>query len=202
MKKAFIWEWKKQVDFVKDIDALPANIKKHIEKKESDIAYEQSLFVWTLLKDYYKKTYKKDMEVKFGSHGKPYLVNSEFEFCISHSNRFVVLVISDAKIGVDIEEINTELDMEEVLVRIMENDIPYYVEGNIDSAFLAWVVFESAVKYYGATVFSKTIAESIKTENVFYTIISDSDDNQYYFAIYSEDKEKVEIYLQGEPYNL
>lgn len=57
-----------------------------------------------LLKESLKKDYNiSDYKIIYNEYNKPYLKNEKIYFNISHSNRTIVLVISDKEIGVDVE---------------------------------------------------------------------------------------------------
>ncbi len=47
----------------------------------------------------------KDDQIQYGKHGKPYLVESEQYFNISHSGDYVVLAIDKYEMGIDIEQV-------------------------------------------------------------------------------------------------
>ena len=59
-----------------------------------------------LLKNYYNIEYK-DVIINNNKNGKPYIRNYPIYFNISHSNNYVICVISNNEIGVDIEKIKT-----------------------------------------------------------------------------------------------
>lgn len=46
-----------------------------------------------------------DIRFRVGENGKPYVVNSDIEFSISHSGTVAVCAISDKPVGIDIERI-------------------------------------------------------------------------------------------------
>ena len=49
------------------------------------------------------ETYKK-AEFATGEHGKPYITGHPIHYNISHSGQYVVLVVADSEVGVDVQE--------------------------------------------------------------------------------------------------
>ena len=57
-----------------------------------------------LLINFIKRKYFVDSDVDIDKHGKPYFVNSDLKFNLSHSGRFVVAAVSDYEVGIDIQK--------------------------------------------------------------------------------------------------
>ena len=49
------------------------------------------------------KAFSHNSEIKKNEYGKPYLLNNEFYFNISHSNEITAIAISNSNVGIDIE---------------------------------------------------------------------------------------------------
>jgi 4'-phosphopantetheinyl transferase len=45
--------------------------------------------------------------ILYGEYGKPFLRNSQIQFCLSHSGDYAVAVFSDRAVGIDIERVRT-----------------------------------------------------------------------------------------------
>ena len=57
-----------------------------------------------LMINFIKTKYFVDSDVATDKHGKPYFVNSDLKFNLSHSGRYVVAAVSDYEIGIDIQK--------------------------------------------------------------------------------------------------
>lgn len=93
-----------QADYAKMYSLLDCAIKEKIDKKHSEKDKQLSLAGYILLWRTVKEMYNKDtVKITFNEHGKP-LCDFCF-FSISHSVDRIVCAISDAPIGVDIQQI-------------------------------------------------------------------------------------------------
>lgn len=114
---------------------------KNIEKIKNLRDYEYSL-----LKNILKKEYNiDDYTITHNENGKPYLNNiNDIYFNISHSDKYLVIVISNKKIGVDIEKIkkyNTKI-----------NDILNIKPRNNEEFFEYWTKKEALIKLKGLSL--------------------------------------------------
>ena len=111
---------------------------------------------------------------KTEEYGKAYISNHEnIHFNLSHSEKMVLCAISDMEVGVDVEHIDPEIDLNiakqfffnEEYCSIMKSDNPS------DEFFKYWVLKESYMKYTGLGMnlkldsFEIVIEDSIRLKN-------------------------------------
>lgn len=97
---------------------------------------------------------EKDMEYALGEKGKPSFSNeANFEFSISHSNRNVVLAVSDSPVGIDIERIKPLDDTDLALVKkhftSEECKTVMNAEDPAKAFYMIWTLKESFLKATG-----------------------------------------------------
>ena len=111
-------------------------------------------------------------EIKKTSYGKPYLVDNEFYFNISHSNEITGIAISDNDVGFDVE--------------FKENDFDYK----------SWTVKESFFKLIGKGLGmyneNYEISNCIKYDNRYYYFKTYELDN-YVLSVSSGNKNKINV---------
>lgn len=101
----------------------------------------------SLLSSYLKNLLSRE-EVLKNEYGKPYFDNGPF-FNISHSGKYVLMVVSTSEVGVDIEEIKNK-DMS-ALVRIFNEAEAKMIKEHSDFYYL-WCAKESLIKCMGLSV--------------------------------------------------
>ena len=114
-----------------------------------------------ILSKYLKKIPNK-IEFSFNKHGKPFIRdkyhNHRFEFNISHSDIYGLIAITlDNKIGVDIQKINHDIDVDSLSSRFFsENEKTQLMNldksKKIDAFHLGWARKESFIKAIGEGV--------------------------------------------------
>ena len=120
-----------------------SNLKQRIDRLVRSDRKKESLLGIDLLCRILK-TDKAD--IKYDDRGKPYLCNSSLNFSISHSKGLVACVVSDARVGIDIELIrkaNTDRDL--ILNDLASDD---------EQKLLIHVIKEAYVKMLGQGIFS------------------------------------------------
>lgn len=135
----------------------------------------------------------------YNKHKKPYLKNyADIYFNYSHSNEYVICVISDNEIGCDlqyIDKLNSKLyrrffSKEEVKFLDTLSD-----EKKVNKFFEFWTLKESYIKYIGdglaMPLDSFNVLEKDKLEGFFYSVNINSD---YKCSVCSKYKEQIEIY--------
>ena len=86
--------------------------------------------------------------LQFNDTGKPFYQNGPF-FNVSHSGQYIVMVVSNEEIGVDIEE-NKEKDMSS-LIRIFNEAEAKMIKEHADFYYL-WCAKESLIKCIGSSI--------------------------------------------------
>ena len=117
-------------------------------QKEKALRYANEIDqIRSLLSSYLKNQLSREELLK-NENGKPYFANGPY-FNISHSGRYVLMAVSTAEIGVDIEEIKDK-DMSS-LVRIFNEAEAKMIKEHSDFYYL-WCAKESLIKCMGLSV--------------------------------------------------
>ena len=117
-------------------------------QKEKALRYANEIDqIRSLLSSYLKNLLSREELLK-NENGKPYFANGPY-FNISHSGKYVLMVVSTAEIGVDIEEIKSK-DMS-ALVRIFNEAEAKMIKEHSDFYYL-WCAKESLIKCMGLSV--------------------------------------------------
>ena len=91
--------------------------------------------------------------IKRDENGKPYLVDSEYYFNISHSGEYVMCAVSDNCIGIDIEMIREKVDNDAIARRFFAeneyNEISSATAKKKEIFTRIWSEKESYIKYLG-----------------------------------------------------
>ncbi len=119
-----------------------------VGQKEKALRYANEIDqIRSLLSSYLKNQLSREELLK-NENGKPYFANGPY-FNVSHSGKYVLMVVSTAEIGVDIEEIKNK-DMSS-LVRIFNEAEAKMIKEHSDFYYL-WCAKESLIKCMGLTV--------------------------------------------------
>lgn len=119
-----------------------------VGQKEKALRYANEIDqIRSLLSSYLKNQLSREELLK-NENGKPYFANGPY-FNISHSGKYVLMVVSTAEIGVDIEEIKNK-DMSS-LIRIFNEAEAKMIKEHSDFYYL-WCAKESLIKCMGLTV--------------------------------------------------
>ncbi len=92
-----------KVVFEAQLEGLSADRVERIEKAQST-ADKLRLMGSGMLINFIKTKYFVNSDVEVDKHGKPYFVNSDLKFNLSHSGRYVVAAVSDYEVGIDIQK--------------------------------------------------------------------------------------------------
>lgn len=83
--------------------------KIYLKKIDATIQNQNlSNLAWNLLEQIIYQEYKlniKDLKLSYNAYGKPYFLNVDFHFNISHSKCLIAIALSKQKIGIDVERI-------------------------------------------------------------------------------------------------
>lgn len=119
-----------------------------VGQKEKALRYANEIDqIRSLLSSFLKNQLSREELLK-NENGKPYFANGPY-FNISHSGKYVLMAVSTAEIGVDIEEIKSK-DMSS-LVRIFNEAEAKMIKEHSDFYYL-WCAKESLIKCMGLTV--------------------------------------------------
>ena len=119
-----------------------------VGQKEKALRYANEIDqIRSLLSSYLKNQLSREELLK-NENGKPYFLNGPY-FNISHSGKYVLMVVSTTEIGVDIEEIKNK-DMSS-LVRIFNEAEAKMIKEHSDFYYL-WCAKESLIKCMGLSV--------------------------------------------------
>ena len=133
------------------IEYLPLNRKKKYETITDEKYLKASLLGYFLLvlliKEEYDIYYFPDWEEGI----KPYDENLGLHFNISHTDNCICAVISDKKVGIDVE--NIKYIKPELIDKIKSNSEEYIYSSN-ESNTLFWTQKESIIKMLGKSVLS------------------------------------------------
>ena len=89
------------------------------------------------------------IEVRGDSHGKPHLINFDFEISITHSYEYAAVILSKKKVGIDIEIIKDKIL--KIALKFMNDRELEFVEGEdkIKKMYVIWCAKESIYKLHG-----------------------------------------------------
>jgi 4'-phosphopantetheinyl transferase len=138
---------------------------KRDEDRNSSIAARGALRV---LLSGYTEISATEIRFSYSENGKPHVVDSDIDFNVSHSDEWVVLAFGKRRnIGVDIEKIKLEMEVEGIAARFFapeEIELLKAAEEKHTLFFQIWARKEAYVKACGSTLFSELNRFSVPTE--------------------------------------
>ena len=137
--RIIVWEIKETVDFLKSKLDLTDFSRKILHKKISEIHQKQFLAVRNIL----KILSIHDSDLSYGADGNP-LIKSGY-ISISHSKEFVAVLVSDQKVGVDIENNSDKCFRIKQKFIGAENEFPVKMDRKI--AQILWNMKECLYKF-------------------------------------------------------
>ncbi len=159
-----------QADYANQYSLLECAIREKIDVKKHIDAKKQSLAGYILLFRAIDELYsKKDVKISFNEYGKP-LCDCCF-FSISHSKDYVVCVVSDEQVGIDVQQIRTiEQRTKYKFFNQKEND---YVNQNAKFSSKRYIeIFtkkEAAIKMLGLSLTQASMVDTFSKEYFFET---------------------------------
>ena len=150
------------------------NRQKKIDFYRFDKDKKLSCGAYLLLKKLLSEEKIKNPIFKTGKYGKAYISNYEnIHFNLSHSEKMVLCAISDREVGVDIEYIDPEIDLNIAKHYFYNSEYESIMnaENKPDEFFKYWVLKESYMKYTGLGMnleldsFEIIIKDRIKLKN-------------------------------------
>ena len=150
-------------------NTIPTIKRNKIDKFKNDIDKTRSIVGELLLSELLSKhgiDYK-DINYQINKYGKPYI--DELYFNISHKNEYVITVINDKKIGVDIEEIkSTPINTINQFATNKEKEYILSSDNKIKSLFQIYTLKEAYFKMKGTNLNNILDVEFIIDNNTIY----------------------------------
>ena len=93
---------------------------------------------------------KEYIDCRIDDHGKPYLVNIDYEISLSHSYDYAAVMISkDKKVGVDIEKMKDKIELIKHKFLSTEELEQNHLDESIEGLYVCWCVKEAIYKWNG-----------------------------------------------------
>lgn len=200
-----IYKYKINKDSRREVDALFGILTSEEKKRALKFRFEKDFLLYSVGKILAKKIIAENfnilpVEVEFfiDKYQRPFVKNSQvkdFDFNISHSGEYVVLAVSDKRIGIDIERIKP-IDLELSKDVFHDREIAYLQQGRQkkqERFFEIWTLKEAFVKMIG-----EGLSYSLKD---FYFVIGEgikinflkSDKQEVFFESWSIDDYKIAV---------
>lgn len=133
-------------------ESMPEIRKKHVDELKLIHDKYRSVAAYALLAKALKDNQIDitDLTYNVDENGKPYFINSDINFSISHSQEYIAIAISNSKIGIDIQKIS---EVKESVINLIfnEDDLAFYSSSkDKNSCFTKiWTFKESYAKCIG-----------------------------------------------------
>ena len=172
----------------KEADALPSALKRK-QKIAADMLCRQMIS---------EKCGIPENEIIFSKNGfgKPFAVNADIRFSISHCESFVVCAVSDNEIGIDIERIR-DIRFRAAEKFCTENEINY-IGNNLKRFFEIWTLKEAFFKCKGTGLGAdiKAVSFAINSEKIFctesgYELSCSEFGGEYIYSVCISNKEDI-----------
>ena len=171
--------------------------KERIDKYKNDITKKRSIIGEILLSRLLEKNNFNYEELSFYTNkdGKPYIKDNPIYFNISHSNDFVVVVISNKEIGIDIEKIrDTNINIINQFCTDKEKEYILNSSNIYKSLFNIYTLKEAYIKMKGTNLSQINNIEFIINKDIIcndkdVSIIQIKDIDNYIISIIENKKE-------------
>lgn len=153
--------------------------------------------------NYKSNNYTPYPSIIINEQGKPSFENLKTKFNISHSNKYILIGVSNNEIGVDVEKIN-EKHLKVASKLFNDKDYLKY-KNNINEIIRHWTIKEAYIKLFGSNILIDL--KNIKVTNkyvfgqygkAYYTTIVEND---HFITIASKNKHKIKLY-RDKDYNI
>ena len=174
--------------FNKLYSSLPIERKNRIDKYHFENDKYLSIGSFCLLNKALQDRNISNYELVYGENNKPYLRNNELYFNISHSNEYVICLVSNEEVGCDIEKIK-DVKLNVAKSHFHPNEYETIINSNnpLDTFFKFWTLKESFMKNKGLGLklpldsFEMVLEKDIKVKQ-------NLDKQNYYFKMIDVDE--------------
>ena len=141
-------------------------------KYSDDEMNETSLKAWSFLNKILYENYNISINVDniiFNEYGKPYLINNELYFNISHSNELIAIIIDDKECGIDIEFVDYSREVDKLAYKILSKSEQKKYENSQDKHkffYKMWTKKETIFKFQGTGIALNRLREQSKYTNI------------------------------------
>ena len=172
---------------------LPKTRKDKVDKFRFDKDKKLSAGAYLLLDKMLEEENITKPDFKIGKYGKAYISNHEnIHFNLSHSGKMVLCAISDREVGVDIEYIDPEIDLNIAKHYFYNSEYENIMNAKDKSEefFKYWVLKESYMKYTGLGMNLQLDSFEIMIED---TITLKNDNENLKFNLFGIENYKIGI---------
>jgi 4'-phosphopantetheinyl transferase len=181
-------------DKTKILDYLEPGLRHKIEKFVREDDAQRSLLGELLVRYLIHKNHKipcNEIRIAYSNKGKPFLMDREdVRFNVSHSGNWVVVALSDRRVGIDIEEIKpakikiakrffTDSEYSDLVSREKSDQPGYFFE--------LWTCKESYLKALGKGLTKSLGSFSVRKGNRQMEMLMDDQNEKVYFRQYDID---------------
>lgn len=151
-------------------------ISKYNDSKMKEISLKAWSYLYQILINDYNININ-DINIIYNEYNKPYLLNNNLYFNISHSYNIIAIIISDKECGIDIEYIDESRNIDKVIPKIFsESQLFQYQNTNdkITYFYETWTKKEAYFKMLGTGIKLNELNDEIDLQNVNTKIIQDN----------------------------
>ena len=169
-------------------------VKKYFKRFDKVRSFFSELLKYNYLANYYNLPLK-EIEIILDENARPYLKHKplSIDFNVSHCENYVVIAMTrNARIGIDIEEINYKTEINDLANIVFSDSEKIIVKDKPENFFLLWSKKESLIKAIGAgflndlykeTNLDLCLYQEVETSKYKAKIVSKLIDNKYYFSL-------------------
>lgn len=152
-------------------------ISKYTDSRMKDISLKAWSYLYQILNSYYNMNIN-DISIIYNNYNKPYLLNTNLYFNISHSHNMIAIIISDNECGIDIEYIDEGKDIDKIVSKVLsKNEIVNYQnkEDKVKYFFEIWTKKEAYFKMIGTGIQIKKLNSEMDLQFINTKIIYDKE---------------------------